>query len=174
MPADEAAEQQAAPKPKKRLPLILGIVGGMAVLQGVGFFIIFKTMGGRPEAAHGETSHAVETAPASQPATLAEVAILKSFRVPNDKTGRMWLYDLDIAVVVPSDQKEQMEKLVEERAGELADCAARIIRGASDRMLQEDDLSLLRSQLAKGFGEIIADDKLIQRVLIPRFVPLPL
>jgi len=174
MPVEEAAPTKEAPPKQKRLPMVLGIVAGMAVLQGVGFFVIFKMMGGRPEAAHGEGNHVVATAPASQPATLAEVALLRGFKVPNDKTGRMWLYDLDIAVVVPADQKERMEKLATERAGELADCASRVVRGASDRMLREDDLSLLRSQLMQGFQEIAKDDKLIQRVLIPRFVPLPL
>ncbi len=175
MPAEQAApEKEAAPQKKKRLPMVLGIVAGMAVLQGVGFFVIFKMMGGRPAAAHGEDNHAVEAPPASQPATLIEVPLLKGVRVPNDKSGRMWLYDFDLVVVVPADKKDAMAKLATDRAGEIADCVARVVRGASDRMLREDNLSVLRSQLLQGFNEISGDDKLIERVLIPRFVPLPL
>ncbi len=175
MAGEEATPtQDAPPPPKKRLPMTLGIVAAVAVLQGVGFFIVFKFVGGRPDAAHGETSHVIEGAATSQPVTLAEVALIKSFKVPNDKTGRMWLYDMDVAVVVRADLKERMEKLAAERAGEIADCVARIVRGATERMLKEDDLRVLRTQLVQGFNEITQDEQLIQRVLIPRFVPLPL
>ena len=49
MPVEEAAPTEEAPPKQKRLPMVLGIVAGMAVLQGVGFFVIFKMMGGRPD-----------------------------------------------------------------------------------------------------------------------------
>ncbi len=171
--ADEPAKTNAPAPRKKRLPLTLGIVVGIAALQGVGFFLFFKFAGSKPAAAHGEASHAIEPPPATtQPAQVTEVQLLKGFRVPNNKTGRTWVYELDVSAVVPAGQKEKAQKLAEERAGEIADRIAGLVRGAAETTLREDDLRVLRGQFLEGLKEIIGDDKLIQRVLIPRFVPI--
>lgn len=159
-------------RPKKKIPKTLAIVLAVAVGEAVIFGILFKVAGGGPAAAHGEGQHAVEGAAASQPVGVAEVLLVKSFRVPNDKSGRLYIYDLDISVVVPLNAKERMEILVKERGAEIGDRIARIIRGASDRMLREDDLRALRQQLLEGLREISRDEMLVQRVLIPRFVPM--
>jgi hypothetical protein len=132
--------------------------------------VLFKFVGGGPQAAQAEGSHGAEAT--TQPVGEAEVPVLKGFRVPNDKLGRMYLYDLDLSVTVPLDKKEQMETLVKERSAEIGDRMARIMRGATDRMLKEDDLRALRQQMLETLREIVADENLIQRVLIPRFVPM--
>jgi len=74
--------------------------------------------------------------------------------------------------VVPLDQKEHMEGLVKQRSGEIGDRIARIMRSATDRVLKEDDLRALRQQMLETLREIVEDESLIQRVLIPRFVPM--
>lgn len=168
--AGDAPSPEAAPK--KKLPKTLIIVLGVAIGEAVVFGVLFKVAGGGPAAAHGEGQHAVQGPVATQPVGVAEVLLVKSFRVPNDKSGRLYIYDLDISVVVPLDAKERMETLVKERGGEIGDRIARIVRGASDRMLREDDLRALRQQLLEGLREISRDEILVQRVLIPRFVPM--
>jgi len=163
-----------APKDKKRFPVkIVGIVAGVAVLQGAVFFFVFKSAGARPESAKAEPAHALEPAPEKPAAGVAEVQLLHAFKVPNDKSGRMCIYDIDLSVVVAGDQKDKMKKIVETRAGEIADCVARIVRAATDTILREDDLRVLRSQLTEALNEIVQSKDLIQRVLIPRFVPIP-
>ncbi len=165
----EAAEQ---PK-KKGLPTkLLAIILGIAVVQGVGFFVVFKFFGGSPEAAHGEGNPVLEAVATTQPTVGAEVQLLKGFKVPNDKAGVLRIYDLDLSVVVDTEQKEDIEKLVEERKASIADTVARIVRGATARMLGEDDLRVLRGQLMQGLEDIFQDDTLVQRVLIPKFVPI--
>jgi flagellar basal body-associated protein FliL len=170
MPEDPGKDQAAVPK--KRFPKTLSIVLGVAVAEAAAFFIIFKLAAGGPEAAHGEGSHVIEGPAASQPVGLAEVLLLRSLRVPNDKSGRMYIYDLDISVVVPLSEKARIEGIAKQREGEIADRVARIVRGATDRMLREDDLRALRQQLMEGLREVTNDETSIQRVLIPRFVPL--
>ena len=173
MATAEPAKKEA-PAPKKRLSKkTLGIVAGIAVIQGVAFFAVFKFVGGSPKAAHAEESPAIAAEPVDVPAVVAEVSLLKGFKVPNNKTGRMCLYDIDISVVVAADQKDRMKKIVEDRAGEIGDCVARIVRAATEEILREDDLRILRNQLNEGLMEIVDTKDLIQRILIPRFVPIP-
>lgn len=159
--------------PKKRFSnKIIGIVLGVALLQGGAFFAVFKMAGSSPEPAHGEGQHVIE-GQVEQTSGRVEVSLVKSFKVPNNKSGRVIIYDIDISVVVAASQHEKMKGLAEKHAGEIKDRVARIIRGATDQMLQEDDLQLLRTQLNEGLVEIVEDEELIERVLIPRFVPIP-
>jgi flagellar basal body-associated protein FliL len=170
------AETENAPDspPKKKFPKTIAIVAAIAVVQGAGFFAIFKFVGGGPKPAHGEENHAVESAPAAPVEEgVAEVLLLKSFKVPNDKSGRMFIVDIDISVVVAAGHKDKMKQIAEERAGEIGDRVARIVRWATPEMMAQDDLRILRSQLAEGLAEVIEDKQLVQRVLIPRFVPIP-
>lgn len=207
------AEESAATKPagKSKLPLVLGLVLGVAIAEGAAFFLVFKMSGGGPTPAHAEGSQA-ESSPAegskaegghgskpegghggktegghggktegeaappadtSPPATTAEVTVLRNLRVPNEKSGRMWIYDLDISVVVAAGDKERFEGLVKQRGGEIGDTMARMIRSAPDRMLRETDLRALRYQVLEALREISGEENLIQKVLIPRFVPIP-
>ncbi len=170
MPEPEA-KPEAPAAPKRKLPVTLLAVVGVAVVEAAVFFIVFKSAGAGPKPVHGEESHAIEP-PATKPAGVAEVTLLKSFRVPNDKTGLMFLYDMEVSVVVGLADKERMETLVKERASEIGDRVARIMRAASDRVLREDDLRALRLQIQEALGEITGSPDLVQRVLIPRFVPI--
>lgn len=169
-PQEKAGE---APAPKKKFPKTLVIVLAVAVVQGGAFFAIFKFMGGHPAPAQAEASHAIETEAPKPAPGVAEVTLVKNFKVPNNKSGRVWLYDVDISIVVAVDQKDKLKQLVEERGGEIGDCIARIMRGATEQILREDDLRILREQVAEGLADITGDKALIQRVLIPRFVPIP-
>jgi flagellar basal body-associated protein FliL len=171
--ADDAKPSPAPAKPKKGFPKILVLIVGLTVVEGAGFFVVFKMMGGGPVAAHGEDTHVIEEPVATtRPAGWAEVLVLKSFRVPNDKTGRLFIYDIELSVAVPADKKEHAEELIKEKAGSIGDCVAQIVRSSSDRVLKEDDLRTLRDQLAEGLNHVLGEEGLIERVLIPRFVPL--
>lgn len=167
--ADEV-EQAAAKKgfPKKTIGIVLGI----ALLQGGAFFAVFKMAGGGPDPALADAAATAEEEGEMTTAG-AEVVLLKAFKVPNDKSGRMIIYDIDISVVVPQPRREPMVELVEERSGEIADRVARIIRGATPEMLGEDDLTILRDQIHRMLLEIVGDETLVRRVLIPRLVPIP-
>jgi flagellar basal body-associated protein FliL len=211
---DETPPPEAPPKPKKKLPLTLLIVVGVALGEAGAFFAVFHYLGRGPAPAYGEGGHAVSSQPAGEakeeakpaeekgegkaseskegegegegegkkegaaPAAavsvtgLGEVIVLKNFRVPNNKGGRLYIYDMDVSIVVAAGDKERLEKVIKERSGEISDTVAQIMRRATERTLTEDDLRALRHQLREGLLEIIKDEKLVQRVLIPRFVPI--
>lgn len=175
--ADEHTEPQAESKPaRKKLPMTLIAVLGVAVLEAAGFLIAFQFMGGGgPQPTYGgeegeHYAHGEEPAPEAGPG--AEVELLKKFRVPNNKSGRMYIYDLDISLVVPDSKRELATTRIAERAAQISDCVARIVRGADQRTLNEDDLQSLRVQLKHELTTVLQDEGLVDRVLIPRCVPI--
>ncbi len=142
-----------------------------------------KETAAKPETPGGEKSgkggeKAAEGGAESGPATAvaatgsAEVVLLQRFKVPNSKGGTIILYDFDISVVVPAARKTAAEEVFKSRAAEIADRVAQVIRQAAPRVLSEDDFATLRGLLKQLLSEITGDGQLIQRVLIPRCVPL--
>ncbi len=131
-----------------------------------------KSGHGSEHGAKGAEGRAGDIPPPPAGAT-AEVQLVKGFRVPNDKSGRMFIYDLEVSVVVPGHQAEAFKALAAQRLGEVQDRIGRVVRSASDKMLREDDLEMLRSQIREELSEMLTDGQRIERVLIPRLVPLP-
>lgn len=105
-------------------------------------------------------------------AAIVEIVLAKGFKVINNKTGRLYIYDFDIAVTVAGKNKARAEKIVKERQQEIADVISQVIRGADQKMLGEDDLRILRQHILRGLADVAEDEDLFQKVLIPRCVPL--
>ncbi len=165
----EAVEGQSGRK-KPRIPKTAMIVAAVTVVEAIIFFVVFKVAGGGPEPAYGERGETViEGEEPAEPGT-AEVTLLKGFKAPNFASGRMYIYELDVSVVVQAKNAELMETIAMERGGEIGDRVGQTIRSASDRMLTESDLRALRQQLLESLQRIVEDDELILRVLIPRYV----
>ncbi len=134
--------------------------------------------GAKPESGHGGGGghggkNYVDTSATAVPEPeFAEVVVLAKFRAPNHKGGRTYVYDFEVRAIVAAARKDDMDRLVKERAGEIADRVAQTIRAADERILREDDLQTLRMQLRNVLTQIAGDEKLIRRVLIPKFVPM--
>lgn len=171
----EETNETIESKPRKSLPVKLIVtVLVVAVVEGAGFFAASTMFGGGPKLAYGEESGENVLAgeePAAD-ATTVEVSVLSKFKVPNRKSGRLMLFDLDLSVKVPSARAEEMKTLVTERQSEISDRVARIVRNASPEQLLEAELKSIRVQFIHAFGEIARDAELVQEVLIPRCVPI--
>ncbi len=170
--ADETAAAAAAPPRRARMGTLI-IVLVVTVVEAGAFFGISKWFGGAPAATYGADGEHVLEAPAPEPAVIpAEVSLLKGFKVPNHKAGFTVVYDFDISVCVPEARKTEIEELAKNREGEIRDRVAQIIRQARPAVLEEDDLSTLRALLRRALAEVVGEDELIQRVLIPRCLPI--
>ncbi|MBK8914400.1 MAG: hypothetical protein IPM64_07320 [Phycisphaerales bacterium] len=170
-----AAEAPAAPAKRRKLPKTAMLIGGITIVQAVGFFFAFKMFAGPPSPTLGADGqhHAAGEDPAGATSSVtAEFSLLEKLRVPNNKSGRMFMYDLDVFVVIAADRRPIVEKLKTERAAEVSDRLAQIVRAADPRILEEDDLRTLRMQMQSALSAISGDPELIQRVLIPRCVPI--
>jgi flagellar basal body-associated protein FliL len=132
-----------------------------------------ETAPGGGASGHGGGEKPAEASGSAAPATgAAEVVLLQRFKVPNSKGGTTILYDFDISVVVPAARKAAAEEIFKNRAAEISDRVAQIVRQAAPRVLAEDDFATLRGLLKQVLGEITGDGQMVQRVLIPRCVPL--
>lgn len=173
---EESQAAEAPAKSKRKFPKTAVIIAIVSVVEAGLFFGIMKMVGGGPQVAHGatENDHALHGEDPTEKEKVAsvEVELLTKFRVPNDKSGQLFIYDFDLAVKVSSKRKEDIEKLVAERKGELSDRVARIMRGNEAAVLNEADLKTLRTQLRNAIGELVGDPEVIQEVLIPRCVPI--
>lgn len=168
-------EPEKKPKAKSRVPVTLVIVLGVTVVEAAGFFVASKLLGGGPAVAYGEgetQGHVLEGEEPSPAANSAEIPLLSKFQVPNDKRGRLYVYDFDVVLKVPGHRAEEATKLVGERQGEIADRVACIVRAADPAVLHEPELKTLRLQLQHAIGEVVHDQDMILEVLIPRCVPI--
>ena len=169
------ADEDAASSPKKRSSMLMtiAIVLAVAVVEGGAFFVVVKFMGGGPEPSYGaEGEHMLAGEGQVERESLAEVVVLENFKVPNNKTGQTTIYDFDISVGVPESRQEEVLQIVKTRDAELRDRVFQIIRQARPRVLEEDDFGTLRLLLKHALSEIVGDEEVIQRVLIPRWLPI--
>ena len=171
MPDEPAANADAA-RSKKKAPKILIIVVGVAVVEAALFFGAIKIFGGGPQTSYGDNQHVMAGEEADPDASPVEVELLRKFRVPNSKKGRTFIYDFDVSVTVLTSRLEDMEKLVKERSGEIADLLAQIVRAADPKDLDEADLRTLKLKFKTAIGEIAQDEELVKKVLIPRWTPV--
>ena len=77
-----------------------------------------------------------------------------------------------ITVVVAADRKKEMEKLVDERGGEIGDRIGMIVRSADPRVLEDPEFQSLKMKFREAFAQISGDSSLVLRVLIPRSVKM--
>jgi len=173
MPDVEEQEVEGGKK-KSRLTKTLALVLGIAVIEGAGFFGVTKFFGGGPQNTYGEEAdaHVLDGEEAQDIAKTVEIEMLERFRVPNDRSGRLYTYDISVALKIPGAREEDAVQLVADRNREISDRVARIIRAADPPVLREPELKTIRTQLRQAIGEVIGDQDLIVEVLIPRCVPI--
>lgn len=174
MPEDEA-KQEETPKKKPRVPMAVVLIVGVTIVEAIGFYAVTKLTGGGTQIAHGagsEQGDLLEGEQASASGASAEVSVLQNFKVPNSDGGRQFIYDFDITIKTVDHRQEDVQKLVEERKGEISDRIARIVRRAKRAQLHEPDLKTLRVQIQHALGEIAGDQEIALEVLIPRCVPI--
>lgn len=179
-PAAEAVEstQPAASgggDSKKKL-LLGGLVAGVMLLEGVGLYVGMKMFGSGPDEAAagdgivGEDKDAASAKP--------EVPIVK-IKVPNRKTGKTYLYDIEVAATInvpegktPDAFKPEIETKLTSHENAIRDRLSYLIRTADPQQLDEPGLVMIRRQIKAELDKILGDEKLLDRILIPRWTPL--
>jgi len=204
MAEEKAPKEEAAAEPKKKskLPMILGIIGGVVVLEGALFFVLFKVAFKGPAEAVGVVN--TETKPtdteAEHPAEQTEeIVIANQFECPHTNTGRLYVIRMTVYAVVPKAEGEKGggeeggEKKEGKKAGPtnaIADEVEKNIASIKDRMrtviagadastlcLSKTDkpdygLSTLRRQFKTILEDVLGKGK-VKEVLISDYMPTP-
>lgn len=148
------------------------LIAVVAVVEAVGIYAAVAVFGGGPQASHGAHGESVVHGPEpSEHPPSSEVELLTKFRVPNTLEGRMWIYELDLIVLVPGHRREDFDKLKGERMGAISDAVAAIVRSLEPRELNDPHLKTLRTQIQRALAELSGDPELIDGILVPRCVP---
>jgi flagellar basal body-associated protein FliL len=166
------------------------LVGGVMLIEAIVLFGGFKFLGagaGKASGAEalqaelateegGETGHGAHGEAGDKKAgprrKTVEINVL-DFRAPNKLSGRTFLYDVSIYVVVKSDFEERVKATIGDSEALIKDRIRTIIAQSDPEKLgggSEPGLETLRRQVKYQLDEIIGEG-LISEVLIPRCIP---
>jgi flagellar basal body-associated protein FliL len=189
--AASAKQDAEAKKPSggmlKSTPVLLAVV---MVLEASIIFAGFKWLGVGASAAHGaqltteeekggagasEGGHgghgATGTAGKADAKKAIELKVLE-FKAPNKQSGRTYLYDLAIYILIKGENKAKVEPLITERDALIKDRIRTIIAQSDPEKLggSEPGLETLRRQVRHQLEEILGEG-LVDEVLVPRCIP---
>ncbi len=168
--ADQPEAPQAAKPKSKKLYTALILLAIMAAEGGV-IFGAMRFFGASPvpAAAHEVDSEEGQGQDTMAAGHAAEVLIAETDAFSN-RSGRLYVYHLQVKAVVKSVNQETIKKLVEERAGTISDRISTVIRGADPEHLNEPGLETIRRQIQFELDKILGDEALIEELLIPRLL----
>lgn len=163
----DPSQTDRSPKRSNGKAKVLGAVGAIVLLEAAGIFVVLKMFGSGPQASRGESLTAVQ--PAERSLLNSTEITVAQFRAPSEKTGQLFVYDLKVAALVNEADRARLEKLIEARKGTITDRLIRVVRRADPQQLREEDLSSLRRQIKYELDKLLADDEIIEEILIPYF-----
>ena len=109
------------------------------------------------------------SSPDSPDRDLVEV-LVGEFKAPWTKSGRTFLFEVNVAVRVNSEAKENVSKKLADNQSLISDRIVRIIRSAELPQLEEDGLETIRRQIKYALDSVVGDETAIAQELIPRYI----
>lgn len=179
--AKDAAGGAAAAKGGGLLAKTPVMLGGVMLIEAAVLFAGFKFIGGgSPRAAAGAELIAAEKGLAGGLAAGGKATSkdpvelpLVDFRAPNKLSGRTFLYDVSVYLVVRQDDADRVKDILSSRDALIKDRIRTIIAESDPDKLgggSEPGLETLRRQIKYQMDEIVGDG-MIEEVLIPRCTP---
>jgi len=167
--ADAKSPPAEKPAKKSGRGAIIGIFGGVMVVEAVLVFGAMKLFGSDPDPTVGmEVGLAPTTAPWEES---REIEVAK-VRVLNSSGGRSLLYSVRVVARVHEDEFDKVKQFLESRKSTVEDAICRVIRSAEERQLAEPGLETLKRQVRYELGNLMSDEQLIEQILIPECMPL--
>ena len=161
--AAPAAAEHAA---KKRFPLKM-IVAALVVvgLEGGTVAITMLLNGGPKQAAAAPLiSKKVD------PGRLSVEVPIESAKLPNSRSGQLYLYDISVVATVREANAAKVKKLLADRAAQVEDHIRAIVASADPKSLAQPGLQTLRRQIRYQLGQDLGRH-LIRKLLIPKCTP---
>lgn len=177
---------------KKGKIFLIGLIGGVMLIEGVAIFAVTRFMGGpakveasvpgleaddegggetaegEGEKGEGEKAEGKEGeggAPKRVPKE--KEIVVASFRAMNDRSGHNIIYDIKVYAQVAGKSADKIQRLFETRKASIEDRMAKVIRAADPQYFKEPGLETLRRQLKHEVDAAIGDANAVQEILIP-------
>ncbi len=164
-PAAESGHEEGKKKGGGLPVKMIGIALAVVLLE-VTTVVMTMMMAGGPKKAVAEVPVA---APKEEVQKDVEVPIIEA-KLPNNQTGRLFLYDLAVVAKVEDKNKMKVEELLKERQAEVKDRIRTIIASSDPKSLAEPGLETLRRQISYQLDEDLGHD-MIKELLIPKCTP---
>jgi len=147
--------------------ILLGIMG----LEGAGIVIAMRAMGGgAADASAGDGDDTGRGSPVGEGLignVEMDVTELDAF---NSLSGRLNVYHIKVCAVVDAERMGTLAELIAARNNTIRDRIQTIIRRCEPDQLSEPGLTTLKRQISFELGRILADETLIQEILIPQLL----
>lgn len=172
--AEEAAEKKEQAEPAKKKPpiVLIGVVGGVMLLEAVAAigFVMLSGKGAQEaeaEIIHDEHSELDET---------VEIPVVEEV-FPNMQTGRIWGWQVSVVLQVKRKHEEFVLTELERRNAEIIEGVGLIVRRATHSQLKEPGLETINRQLTAYMNTVIEHtpegEHRVERVLIPKCIGAP-
>lgn len=161
-------------EPKKKLPVkTLVLVGVLMALQLGVVGALFVMMGSPEEAA----ADAATPDPVMLGQRPREVHVTGG-KFPNNRTGKTFVYDTELYVVVAEKHREKVAEQIEDTKAQIAEDIREIISRADRSQLTEPTLATIKRQLKARFDARFGPDEegkpIVRDVVINRFTEFQL
>jgi len=161
----EQGENQQQDAPKRKFPIKTIIALAVVLLiEGAAVSLVFL-LAGQPADVKAEGAK-LDEAKLNQPTEM----LLVEDRFQNTRTGRAYLYDTEIYMVVPNKHEKTVEGKLEQMKAQVTTEIATIFRRAEPAHLLEPELSTLTRQIKamvdRKFGYDEEGEAYVQQVLI--------
>jgi flagellar basal body-associated protein FliL len=161
------AEKTEGQKKGKGGGKMLMLVGALLLVEGGVIFGVMQFMGG-PSSVQGVEVDLEAEAQMNRP---VEVMVIQE-KLPNQSTGRIWLYDTEIYISVKARHREAVEKVLQERSAEIRAGIRAIWAQAHHEDFKEPQLQKLTTQTREYLDQIVPPDEegrsRLDKVLISR------
>ncbi len=163
----EPAPPPAAVKPgRSNLKVAIAVV--VILLLEVGTVVVTMMLTGGPKSVEGHSTLTDQQAEQARP---VELMVIKD-QFPNQRTGRVYLYDTEIWITVQKRESERVKAQVQNMQATIATDLAVIFRRAEPAHLTEPTLATLNRQIKAALDERVGRDAegrpILQEVLIKK------
>jgi len=167
--AEEQNKADAAASGGSKLPIkTLIVLAVVVVVEAVAISAVFLLAGGPADV----KADGAQVDPMADADRLVEELVLDD-KFQNTKTGRTYVYDTTIYVVVKQKHREQVARYIEEMQAQIKADVAIIYRRAEPTHLLEPTLGTLKRMIKASLDEKIGRDEegdpIIDKVLITKF-----
>jgi len=164
--ANPETSVRASGKGGKKSLLMAAVLLGVMALEGGGIFVAMKLFGSKPAAVVGAEVSETQQAEAAE-----REVLLARLRPSNMRTGKLFLWDMEVYGVVEQGELSRVQKLLETREATIHDRLAKLVRSADPRQLEEPGLEALRRQIKHEMEQIAGQEDVFKEVLIPKCTP---